>query len=124
VLDGLQVLVVDDEPDAREFLTTVLGYCGAKVTAVASAAEALESITRSKPDLLVSDIGMPVEDGYALIRKVRALDPERGGRIPAVALTAYGRIEDYRRALAAGYQMHVPKPVDPDKLTAVLASLV
>lgn len=122
-LDNLQVLVVDDDPDARELLGLVLGQCGAKVTAVGSAAEALELIKGWTPDVLVSDIGMPDEDGYSLIRKVRALDSTRGSRLPAVALTAYARVEDRMRALAAGFQMYVAKPIDPGELAAVIASL-
>jgi PAS domain S-box-containing protein len=122
-LDHLQVLVVDDEADARELLMAVLEQCGAEAIAVASAAEALEALQRWRPDVLVSDIGMPQEDGYVLIGKVRALVPEQGGRIPAIALTAYARAEDRTRALAAGFQTHVPKPVEPAELAFVIASL-
>ena len=88
-----------------------------------SAPEALNVLREWRPDVLVSDIEMPGEDGYALIRKVRALDPSEGGRTPAVALTAYGRTQDRIRSLAAGYSMHVPKPVDPGELTAIIASV-
>lgn len=123
-LDGLRVLVVDDEPDARKLLTMVLEQCGAQVAAVGSAAEALEAIERSRPDILVSDIAMPNEDGYDLIRKVRMLGLERGGQIPAIALTAYAGPEDRMRALSEGYQRHVPKPVEPAELVAVIASLM
>jgi signal transduction histidine kinase len=123
VLEGLRVLVVDDEPDARDLLMIVLGECQADVTAVSTAAEALEAIARLKPDVLVSDIEMPGEDGYSLMRKVRALEPEQGGRIPAIALTAHARIEDRLRALSAGYKAHVAKPVEPAELVAVIASL-
>jgi CheY-like chemotaxis protein len=123
VLEGLCVLVVDDQADARESVTAVLEERGAHVVVVASAAEALEAIERYRPQVLVSDIGMPGEDGYELIRKVRALRPEEGGRIPAAALTAYARIEDRAQALQAGYQIHVPKPVDPAALIAVVARL-
>jgi len=123
-LDGLRVLVVDDEPDARELLKAGLGHCGARVTEAASAAEALASVEGAPPDLLISDIGMPGEDGYSLIRKVRSLPAERGGRVPAIALTAYARAEDRMQALRAGYQMHVPKPVELVELAAVAASLV
>ncbi len=122
-LDGLRVLVVDDEPDARELLTTVLEEYGAQVIAVASAAEALEAIKQLQPDVLVSDIGMPQEDGYTLIRKVRALTVHQGGQIPAVALTAYARAEDRAQALLAGFQQHISKPVDPAQLALVVASL-
>jgi CheY-like chemotaxis protein len=122
-LDGLKVLVVDDEPDTRELLQAGLGHCGADVTVAASAAEALEAMQQAAPDLLISDIGMPVEDGYELIRRVRALPDESGGRVPAIALTAYARVEDRMQALRAGYQMHVPKPVEMAELVAVAASL-
>ncbi len=126
-LDGIWALVVDDETDARELLTTLLQQYGARVTSAASAAEALSVLTADErdrpPDVLVSDIGMPDVDGYALIRRVRALAPERGGRIPAIALTAYGRSIDRIRALSAGFQMHMPKPVEPAELAMVIASL-
>jgi CheY-like chemotaxis protein len=123
ILNGLRVLVVDDEADARELLTTLLGQYGAEVIAVATASEALETLQRLKPNVLVSDIGMPGEDGYALIRKVRLLDAEQGGQIPAVALTAYARAEDRINALGAGFQQHIPKPVNPEELAAVVANL-
>jgi CheY-like chemotaxis protein len=123
VLDGLRVLVVDDEADARELLTTILRQYGVEVTAVASANEALETLPQLKPNVLVSDIGMPEEDGYTLMRRVRALDAEQGGQIPAVALTAYARAEDRIQALAAGFQLHIPKPVNPEELAAVVANL-
>jgi PAS domain S-box-containing protein len=123
-LDGLKVLVVDDEPDTRELLRAGLGQCGAKVTAAGSAAEALEAIVAAVPDLLISDIGMPGQDGYELIRQVRELPVESGGKVPAIALTAYARVEDRMQALRAGYQMHVPKPVELAELVAVAASLI
>ncbi|MBD1920981.1 PAS domain S-box protein [Microcoleus sp. FACHB-831] len=122
-LEGLRVVVADDETDARFFLSTVLEQCGATVTAVSSASEALEAVQELKPDVLVSDIGMPNEDGYSLIRKVRSLPPEQGGRIPAAALTAYARPEDRTRSLQAGFQIHLPKPVEPAELATVVASL-
>ncbi len=122
-LKGLRVLVVDDEPDARQLITTVLEQYGAQVMAVASAFEALLAVPQFHPDILVSDIGMPQEDGYALIRKLRTLSQEQGGRIPAVALTAYARAEDRTQALLAGFQLHVPKPVNPTELAAVVANL-
>jgi PAS domain S-box-containing protein len=112
-LEGKRVLVVDDEADARGYLTVALQQCGAEVVTAASAREALDTLQRRSPDVLVSDIGMPGEDGFALIEKVRALDPANGGRVPAVALTAYARHEDRRRVLMAGYDMHLAKPVDP-----------
>ena len=123
VLDGLQVLVVDDETDTRELLSIILKQYGAKVTAAASAAEALLSLEQSKPDVLVSDIGMPGEDGYALIRAYRAREAERGGHLPAVALTAYATESDRQQALEAGFQMHVPKPVELHQLVEVVAHL-
>lgn len=122
-LAGVRVLVVDDELDARELLTTALGEYGAEVIAVATAGEAIDVIKQLQPNVLVSDIGMPEEDGYALIRRVRVLDPKRGGQIPAVALTAYARAEDRTEALLAGFQQHVSKPVDPAELAVVVANL-
>jgi PAS domain S-box-containing protein len=122
-LDGLRVLVVDDEADARELLAEGLGQCGAQVTAASSAREALEAMAGEKFDALVSDIGMPGEDGYELIRRVRALPADRGGRTPAVALTAYARTEDRLRAMRAGFEMHVAKPVELTELIVVIANL-
>ncbi len=122
-LEGLRVLVVDDEADARELLTTILTQYGAEVTAVATAGEAIEAIQKSQLDVLVSDIGMPGEDGYTLIRKIRALDPNQGGKIPAVALTAYAGVQDQRKTLSGGFQIHLPKPVNPSQLATVLSNL-
>jgi PAS domain S-box-containing protein len=123
-LAGLRVLVVDDEPDARELISAVLMGRGAEVVAVESGGEALEEIERQQFDMLVSDIGMPLMDGYSLIEKIRKLPAERGGRIPAVALTAYAGVEGRTRVLSAGYQMHVPKPVEPATLTTIVGKLV
>ncbi|MBX9255436.1 PAS domain S-box protein [Desmonostoc muscorum CCALA 125] len=123
-LVGVRVLVVDDQIDSREFITTVLQQYQAEVQAVESVQEALQVISQWKPDVLVSDIGMPQEDGYSLIRKVRSQSPELGGNIPAAALTAYARAEDRMRAIQEGYQMHLPKPVEPAELATVVASLV
>jgi PAS domain S-box-containing protein len=123
-LDGLKVLAVDDEADTREVLRTAFEQCGAKVTTAASASEALALIEEWRPDVLISDIGMPEEDGYELISQVRALPAERGGRTPAVALTAYARAEDRLRALRTGYQMHVSKPVELAELVAIVARLI
>jgi CheY-like chemotaxis protein len=120
---GLRILVVDDEPDARALATTLLERCGAEVHAVSSAEEAMRALRELRPDVLLSDIAMPGEDGYGLIRRIRALPPEEGGRIPAAALTAHARAEDRRRTLLAGFNLHVPKPVDPEELLAVVASL-
>ena len=122
-LAGLDVLVVDDEEDARELLVTVLEGCGARVRAAPSVERALAEIAERVPQVLLSDIGMPVQDGYDLIRRLRALPAEKGGTIPAAALTAYARVEDRRRVLNAGFMMHVPKPVEPAELVAVVASL-
>jgi len=122
-LADLRVLVVDDEPDARELITAVLMGRGAEVVSVESAAEALGELERQRFDVLLSDIGMPLTDGYALIEKVRQLPAERGGQIPAAALTAYAAPDDGMRVLSAGYQLHIPKPVEPAELTNVVANL-
>ena len=123
-LDGLRILIVDDDADIRALLIYTLEVCGAEVMAAASADEAISALTASSPpmDILISDIGMPDEDGYALLRRVRALEPENGGRIPAIALTAYARTQDRRAALLAGFQSHVAKPVEPAELIAVIAN--
>ena len=123
-LDGVRIIVVDDEPDTRELLRTGLSQCGAEVTVTSSAAEAFQAVVANPPAVIISDIGMPTEDGYDLIRRLRALPAERGGKVPAIALTAYARVEDRLKALKAGYQMHVPKPVELTELIAVVGSLV
>jgi len=122
-LHGLTVLVVDDQEDARELMRVVLGRCGATVVAAESTAMALEALDRCLPDVILSDLEMPGEDGYSLIRKVRARSPERGGAVPAAALTAYARTEDRVHSLRAGFHRHVPKPVQPDELAEIVASL-
>ena len=122
-LNGLRLLIVDDEVDFRELVTRMLGPYGAIVKAVASASEALLDLENWKPDVLVADIGMRDEDGYGLIRKVRTLSAERGGSIPAVALTAYTREEDRLRTLSAGYHMHLAKPVTGAQLAAAVANV-
>ena len=122
-LDGLRVLVVDDERDTLEYLRAMLERCGAQVTAVSSADEALRAVKGDGLQVMISDIGMPGEDGYVLMRKVRRLGKERGGRIPAVALTAYVREGDRRTALAAGFQAHLTKPVEPSELIRTVASI-
>ena len=122
-LAGLRVLVVDDEADARDLLAMVLKSCGSEVTTVATAADALKAVKRAKPDIIISDIEMPGEDGYSLIGNIRALEAKDGGQTLAIALTAHARVEDRMRALSAGYQMHVAKPVEPAELVVVLASL-
>jgi len=119
-LEGVRVLIVDDEPDARALMGTVLGQCGADVATVASAAAALEALRRERYDVLLSDISMPEEDGYQLMRKVRQLNET----IPAAAVTAFARAEDREAALAAGFQLHVAKPVEPAVLARAVESLV
>ena len=122
-LAGLRILVVDDESDAREIVAAILGEAGAEIATASSSRQALDRIEQWKPDLLISDIGMPGESGYDLIRKVRALPAERGGQIPAIALTAYAHMQDRLKILSAGFQMHVPKPIEPIELATVVASL-
>ena len=122
-LKGIKVLVVDDEADARDLVRSVLARAGAVVETAASVREAMEALATARFDVLCADIGMPGEDGYELIRRVRALPAESGAAIMAVALTAYGRAEDRMRALSAGFQQHVSKPVAPGELTAVVRSL-
>jgi PAS domain S-box-containing protein len=122
-LNGLRLLIVDDEADTRDLLTALLTQHGAIVKACVSSGEALALLEQWQPDVLISDIGMPDEDGYTLLRKIRALPPEHGGRIPAAALTAFARSEDRVRALTAGFQMHIPKPVEIAELVIVIASL-
>jgi PAS domain S-box-containing protein len=122
-LDGLNILVVDDEPDTRDLLKQGLEYCGATVRVAGSASEAVDALVVSVPDILISDVGMPGIDGYDLIRQIRDLPRERGGKIAAIALTAYTRTEDRLHALRAGYDMHVPKPVELAELVAVAVSV-
>ncbi|HEX8834379.1 MAG TPA: PAS domain S-box protein, partial [Abditibacteriaceae bacterium] len=120
VLRGLHVLVVDDDNDARGLVTTVLETCKAKVTIAACAAEALSKLQTSRPDVIVSDVGMPGEDGYSLIQKIRSLPAEQGGQTPAAALTAYARVEDRLHALRSGFQFHLSKPIEPAELVTVV----
>lgn len=124
-LDGLRILIVDDDADMRDLLSYTLQVCGAQVTNTATAEEAISILTNSSipQDILISDIGMPNEDGYTLLRRVRALKPEQGGTIPAIALTAFARTVDRTAALLAGFQSHVAKPVEPAELIAVIANL-
>ncbi len=121
-LDGLRVLVVDDDDDARNLIERVLSDEGAIVVSADSAAQGLLELGRSGPDVLVSDIGMPDMDGYSLIHEIRSLPSNRGGSTPAIALTAYARAEDSARALATGFQAHLTKPIDPERLVALVAS--
>ncbi len=123
-LNGIRVLVVDDDTDSRDFIAFVLEQDGAFVIAVSSAYEALQTLAEIKPDVLVSDIGMPEMDGYMLIHQVRTLIPEQGGRIPAIALTAFARNDDQQEALKAGFQMHLSKPVNPEELIAAITRIV
>lgn len=122
-LEGLRLVVVDDDVDTLELITFILEEYNVQVTTATSASEALKAIARSSPDIIISDIAMPGEDGYSLMRKVRSLEPEQGGHIPAIALTAFAREEDRILALDAGFQRHIPKPVDPFELVAVVAKL-
>ncbi|MFN2407331.1 MAG: ATP-binding protein [Pyrinomonadaceae bacterium] len=122
-LQGLKVLVVDDEADTRELIGEVLKEVGSEVITCRSVEEALIALEQHKPDILISDLGMPDEDGYSLISKIRALPSEQGGHIPAAALTAYARAEDRMRVLRSGFQFHLPKPVDSAELVTVIASL-
>ncbi|WP_234710944.1 PAS domain S-box protein [Nostoc punctiforme] len=124
LLAGVQILLVDDQADVREFFSFALEQYGATVTAVESAAEALEILMQSKPDILLSDIGMPLMDGYMLLREVRKLPPEQGGQIPAIALTAYAGEINYNQAMAAGFQKHLPKPVDPSELATAIDNII
>jgi CheY-like chemotaxis protein len=124
VLKGVRLLIVDDEPDTLELFAAMLTHTGAVVRSVTSAAAALEALAEWTPDVIVSDIGMPGEDGYVLIRKIRALEADRGGRIPAIAVTAFGSVQDRIRILSAGFDSHVPKPVEPAELATVIASLL
>jgi PAS domain S-box-containing protein len=122
-LRGFHVLVVDDESDARILIERILTRCNATVTTAANAREALEAVKQYHPDMILSDIGMPVEDGYQFLAKLRRLSDAEGGDTPAVALTAFARSEDRRRALMAGFQMHLPKPVETTELLAVASNI-
>ncbi len=117
------MLVVDDEVDARNLVKRVLEECSARVFVAASAQEGLALLQSELPNIIISDIGMPGVDGYEFIKQVRQLSADKGGKTPAAALTAFARAEDRTRALRAGYQTHVAKPVEPTELTAVVASL-
>ena len=123
LLAGVQVLVVDDDEDAREAITAVLESCGAEVIGVPNAAAALDALKHARPGVIVSDIAMPGVDGHQLMRYVRKLDAERGGKTPAAALTAYATPADRTRALLAGFQVYLAKPFDPPELVALVADL-
>ncbi len=122
-LSGLRILVIEDEPDARQMLTAMLEACNAEVHAAASGFEGLELLSTWRPDVIVSDVGMPEMDGFTFIETLRQRPAAEGGRIPAIALTAHARVEHRARALYSGFSSHVPKPVDPVELFAVIASL-
>lgn len=122
-LEGLRILVVDDERDAAEMLAAILQEFGAVARFCTTAAEVLETLASATFDLLISDIGMPHQDGYQLITQIRALPADRGGELPAIALTAFARSEDRTRALTAGFQAHLPKPVELAELLAVVGSV-
>jgi CheY-like chemotaxis protein len=123
-LRGIRILLVEDDDDAREMLQLALETFGASVNAVIGAKEALAAIEQAPPDVVLSDIGMPGEDGHAFLRKLRALGPERGGRVPAVALTAFTSREARELSRECGFHYHLDKPIDPVKLADVLAGLV
>jgi CheY-like chemotaxis protein len=120
-LSGVRVLVVDDDADMRDYLACVLQQSGAEVAVVTSASEALDALQKTQPDVLLSDIGMPNMDGYMLLRQIRNLEPENGGQIKAIALTAYAAEYDRQLARAAGFEMHIPKPVEPERLIEALS---
>jgi CheY-like chemotaxis protein len=123
-LSGVTVLVVDDEPDARDLIKRILSDCHASVLTAASARAALAIFREGAPDVLVSDLGMPDVDGFGLLAQVRALGAAHGGQVPAVALTAFARSEDRLRALEAGFAAHISKPVEPSELIATVARMV
>jgi CheY-like chemotaxis protein/nitrogen-specific signal transduction histidine kinase len=123
-LTDIRVLIIDDEPDSRELLAVILAQARAEVMSVASAAEFLKALESFQPDVVVSDIGMPEVDGYTLLRQVRSLSPKQGGQIPAIALTAYAGEIDRQQAIAAGFQRHITKPIEPDQLVVAIVSLL
>jgi CheY-like chemotaxis protein len=122
-LQGVRVLVVDDEVDALQIVKRVLEICGCIVLTAGSAEEAFQLVQRESPQVLISDIGMPGQDGFELLKRVRALSPEKGGRIPAIALTAFARTDDRRKAMMAGFQLHMAKPVESAELIAAVANV-
>jgi CheY-like chemotaxis protein len=122
-LEGVRVLVVDDEPDARKLIERLLKQCHPEVFTAAGAVQALDLLKRHKPDVLISDIGMPGTDGFQFIRQVRSLPPSDGGRTPAIALTAFARSEDRTRAMLSGYQVHIAKPIETQELLATVGNL-
>jgi len=123
LLAGIRVLLVEDDPDARGLMELLMQEEGADVHAVPTVGEALAALEAWGPDVLISDIGLPDEDGYQLMRKARALPIERGGSVPAMALTAFASAEDSRRAMRAGFQVHMPKPFEPERLLRMVVEL-
>jgi CheY-like chemotaxis protein len=123
-LSGVRILVVEDDPDSREPLALLLAAHGAEVMAVESSARAMATFERQPPDVLISDIAIPDVDGYELLHRVRALPGERGGRVPAIALTAHARADDVSRAIESGYQVHIAKPYDGGHLVSVIGHLL
>ncbi|MDX2098808.1 MAG: response regulator, partial [Leptolyngbyaceae cyanobacterium bins.59] len=123
-LANLKILVVDDEVDMRDLIVTILEETGAMVKVAASAAEALVAMTEFKPEMILSDVGMPDVNGYEFLRQVRCLPPEQGGRIPAIALTAYAGEVDQQQALTAGFQRHLAKPIEPEALVDAIVTLI
>jgi CheY-like chemotaxis protein len=124
LLTNVRAVLVDDDPDTREVLQTVLGSSGADVIAAESAAQGLAAIEQRAPDVIIADIGMPGEDGYSFIQKARGILAARGVHPPAIALTAYARLEDRERTLAAGFQRHIAKPADPRIVVLAVTELV
>ena len=122
-LKGVRVLLVEDEPDSREVLAFILEYCGAEVATAASVREAMEIFDRAQPSVVVSDISMPDEDGYGLIKRVRDRAPDAGGTVPAVAVTAFRYEHNRDRCLSAGFQAYLSKPVDPDVLCRTVGTV-
>jgi len=122
-LAGTRVLVVDDDPIARDLLSRILLECKAEVTTAGSGPEALQMLATTIPHIVLSDIGMPGQDGYQFLRELRKLPPEHGGAVPMIAVTAYARPEDRSRSIAAGFQAHVTKPINPSELIDVIASI-
>jgi CheY-like chemotaxis protein len=122
-LSGVHVLIIDDDPEARDLIGTVLRYCGALVSTAASAAEGLETLQRVLPEIIVCDIAMPNQDGYWFVRALRSRGPEAGGGLPVIAITAHGATHGPDRTLPAGFQAHIRKPVDPWELCRVVAAM-
>ena len=122
-LAGVHVLIIDDDPEARDLIRTVLRYCGALVSMAASAGEGLDTLRRVLPDIIVCDIAMPHHDGYWFVRSLRALTPEAGAALPVIAITAHGATHGPDRTLASGFQAHIRKPVDPWELCRVVAGM-